>query len=123
MIKKLFFVFLCSLLISGCTRKEKIDYSGYEFANKSWVRDTEVDTETIRFNGDGSFSYYCACGNSVNDSDLCDKYTYNEKTKIIKLECFEMTEDIIDNIKIVDVSDEILVLDFDGEIREFKKDN
>lgn len=120
--KKLFFAFLCFWLITGCTEKTKIDYSDYAFTNISWVRDNGFDIETIRFNGDGGFSYYCACGNPVNDSDLCDKYTYDDETKKIKLECFEMTEDIIDNIKIIDVSNEILLLDFDGEIREFKKD-
>lgn len=121
--KKLFFVFLCVLLIAGCTKKSEIDYSKYAFTNTSWVRDSGVDIETIRFNEDGSFSYFCACGNPVNDSDLCDKYTYDDETKTIKLECFEMTDDIIENIKIMDVSNENLLLDFDGELRKFKRDN
>ena len=113
-------------LLVGCgTEKEKTkekDYSEYLFTDVTWTRDGGDDIETIIFKSDKSFSYYCACGNPVNDSDLCETYTYNEETKEIKLDCFETTEETVTNIKIVEVSEDALELDFNGEIRKFEKE-
>ena len=122
--KKIIVILVLGILIlTGCEEKnnEKIDYSKYSFTNVSWVRDSGHDIETIKFKSDGSFSYSCACGNSVNDADLCEKYTYNDDTKEIKLICFETTEDTITTIKIVVNTENLLKLDFNGEIRTFEK--
>ena len=110
--------------MTGCKekKKEKIDYSKYSFTDVSWTRNAEQDIETIRFSSDGSFRYSCACGNPVNDADLCEKYTYDDEKKIIKLECFETTEDTITTIKLVNYDENTLELDFDGEIRKFSKE-
>ena len=112
-------------LLVGCgTEKEKTkekDYSEYLFTDVIWTRDSGHDIETIIFYADGSFSYSCACGNPVNDSDLCESFTYNEETKEITLDCFEETEDTITTIKIVSSTDATLELDFNGEIRKFEK--
>jgi hypothetical protein len=113
----LFFIIVCILFLTACT-KEPVSYD-YDFVNIIWTRDTENDTEFIRFSEDGSFSYYCACGNPVNDSDLCEGYTYDEEMNIIKLEYLEKTEETISKIKLVECTDEILKLDFDGKIRTF----
>lgn len=112
------------LILTGCEEKnnEKIDYSKYSFTNVSWVRDSGHDVETIKFKSDGSFSYSCACGNPVNDADLCEKYTYNDDTKEIKLTCFETTDETVTTIKVVNLTEEFLELDFDGEIRKFIKE-
>ena len=102
--------------------KEK-DYSEYLFTNGSWTRDAENDIETISFKSNGKFVYYCSCGNPVNDSDLCESYSYDDETKEIILDCFETTEEIITNIKIVKMTEDTLELDFNGEIRKFEKEN
>ena len=57
-----------------------------------------------------------------NDSDLCESYVYNDETKEIKLNCFETTEQTITSIKIVEVSEDRLELDFNEEIRKFAKE-
>ena len=119
-------VFICTILFVGCAKNEKtdnlsVDYSQYSFVNTSWTRNAENDIETIRFGEDGSFSYYCACGNPVNDSDLCEGYTYDDTTKTITLDCIEKTDDMVDVIKIVKCDENELHLDFDGEIRVFTK--
>ena len=100
---------------------EKVDYSKYSFTDGSWNRDAENDIETIRFGADGSFTYYCSCGNPVNDSDLCDGYTYDDATKTITLNCIETTDEMVTVIKIVKCDENSLQLDFDGEIRIFEK--
>ena len=103
------------------TVNSSVDYSKYSFVNTSWTRDAEHDTETIRFGEDGSFSYYCGCGNPVNDSDLCEGYTYDDATKTITLNCIETTDEMVTIIKIVKCDENSLHLDFDGEIRIFEK--
>ena len=123
--KKIIILVLTALLLTGCdsTREEKQekDYSKYSFTDISWTRDAENDIETIVFKSNGRFVYYCSCGNPVNDSDLCENYTYNDKTKEITLDCFEETEDTITKIKVVKSTETTLELDFDGEIRSFQK--
>ena len=124
--KNIIILILVGMFLTGCRdTKEKIqekDYSEYLFSDVRWTRDGGNDIETLVFKSDGSFSYYCSCGNPVNDSDLCERYTYNDETKEIKFECFETTEEMVTNIKIVEISEDILELDFNGEIRKFEKE-
>ena len=130
-------VLVCATLFVGCGTTEKkpasskptsskaevtVDYSKYPFAGVKWTRDAENDIEYIRFGADGTFSYYCACGNSVNDSDLCEGYTYDDATKTITLDCLETTDEMVTVIKIVKCEENELQLDFDGDIRIFTKE-
>ncbi len=124
--KIIIILMLVGLFLTGCGDKKEVqkqnDYSKFTFSDVSWTRDGENDIETIRFSSDGKFTYYCSCGNPVNDSDLCESYTYNEETKEITLDCLEETEDTITTIKIVSSTDATLELDFNGEIRKFEKE-
>ena len=123
--KKIVVVLMLGILfVTGCEEKKEkeVNYSDYLFTDVVWTRDSGHDIETLIFNSDGSFRYYCACGNSINDSDLCDIYVYNDKTKEIKFECFETTEEMITNIKILKISEDVLELDFNGKIRKFEKE-
>lgn len=113
----LFFIMLCMLFLTACT-KEPVSYD-YDFVNITWTRDAENDTEYIRFSEDGTFSYYCACGNPVNDSDLCEGYTYDADTDMITLKYLEKTKETISKIKLVEYTDDSLTLDFNGELRIF----
>lgn len=110
----------CFILFVACAENKKTD-SQYPFVNASWTRDAENDIETIRFGADGTFTYYCSCGNSVNDSDLCEGYTYDDATKTITLDCIETTDEMVTVIKIVKCEENSLHLDFDGDIRIFEK--
>ncbi len=113
---------LAGVFLAGCREGGLVDYSEYIFTDVIWTRDNGHDTERLILHADGNFSYSCACGNSINDSDLCESYTYNDKTKMIKLAFLESTEEMITNIGIIDVSEDFLELDFDGEIRRFVKE-
>ena len=119
-------VFIFAILFAGCngmenTKDSGADDSQYSFVNTSWSREAEHDTETIRFGEDGSFSYSCSCGNPVNDSDLCEGYTYDAAAKTITLNCIETTDETITTIKIVKCDENSLHLDFDGKIKIFEK--
>ena len=118
--KNILFLLILSLsiILIGCTLK--VDYSEYPFADKTWTRETEHDIENIRFTADGSFDYWCACGNPVMDSDISDGYTYDDKTKTITVKYLEPLEDTVSKIKIVKCDDESIELEVDGEILVFK---
>lgn len=83
----------------------------------TWTRTTEYDTEFFTLHSDNSFSYYCACGNPVDNYDLCESYKYDSSTQTIKLNCD--AKNIVDEIKIISYEEDKLVLDFDEEEREF----
>ena len=132
--KKIIFMLLCCTLVFslvGCGSKSKkddkgsqnsqkeTDYSEYNFAGVRWTRDTDCDVETIYFNPNGEFQYSCACGSSVNDSDVVDSYSYDDTTKMFTLNCCEEIEDMITEIKLVNCDGEVLELDFDGDVRKF----
>ena len=117
---------MTAILFTGCSDNKKgenqnVDYSKYSFVNVSWTREAEHDTETIRFGADGSFSYSCSCGNPVNDSDLCEGYKYDDATKTITLNYVETTDETVTVIKIVKCDENSLHLDFNSDIKIFKK--
>ena len=69
-------------LLLGCAKNnivETVDYSEYSFTDISWTREAEHDIETIRFGSDGSFVYYCACG---NPNRLQDFHRHNSRQMI-----------------------------------------
>ena len=114
----IFSFILC--LLSGCGKDT--DYSLCPFAGARWTRTTESDTEYIYFGTDGTFSYYCACGNPVNDSDLCEGYFYDSEKKVITLDYIEKSSGSAKIITVKEYSDDSLTLDFDGDIRVFEID-
>ena len=124
--KKIMIFSLCFslLLFTGCAKNKtvKVDYSNVSFTRINWNRNGDHDLDTIRFNADGSFSYSCACGNPVNDADLCERYIYSAASNEITLKCVEKTDDMVTTIKVVNVTDTTLELDFNGEIRIFEKE-
>ncbi len=94
--------------LSGCAKNEVP-----AFANTQWSRNTETDTEYIRFDAEGNFSYYCACGNAVDNSDVCNGYTY--KNNVITLKFDGKNEKII----VKEHTKNKLTLDFSGDVRTF----
>ena len=120
--KLIIFLLLTGLFLTGCAEQKEPDYSGYLFTDVIWTRDSGHDIETIIFQANGDFRYYCACGNPVNDSDLCESYTFNAATNEIKFNCFETTEEMITTVKIVVMTEDVLELDFNVEIRKFEKE-
>lgn len=120
-------IMVCSMVLVGCGKSEADDKgetnnsSVISFADVSWTREGDHDAETIRFGSDGSFTYSCACGNPVGDYDLCEGYSYDEKTKTITLECIEEIDEMVTVIQVVSCDDDELRLDFDGEILIFNK--
>lgn len=131
---KIIIMLLCCILafgVVGCGSDSKkdnkdsqdsqkeADYSKYNFAGVRWTREAECDVETIYFNANGEFQYSCACGNSVNDSDVVESYSYDDTTKMFTLNCCEEIEDMITEIKLVNCDGEVLELDFGGDVRKF----
>ena len=125
--KKLFFILLAFTILcscsTGCKKRtpDSTDLSSYSFVNADWERTTDSCTETIYFSDDGECGYFCACGNPVNDDDLCEGYSYDPDTATIYYDFFEKTKDTVTRVKVISCSDDTLVLDFDGDRRTFTK--
>lgn len=100
-------------------KDEAVSYGDYAFAGVNWIRDAEECTETLNLAADGDFSYTCSCGNPVNDADLIEGYTYDDNTKVITFKAVETTEEMVTKVTVVSCDEKKLVLDFDGEKREF----
>ena len=118
---KRFLIILISLLLFACSFCACSNNKQYDFpfVDIRWTRDGDSDTEYLRFYSNGEFSYYCGCGNPVNDSDLCDGYTFDPKTNVITLKYTFPSRDAVTKIKVIKCSEDELVLDFNGDIRTF----
>lgn len=102
---------LLMLTLAGCTLAENHP----EFlTNHEWVYYTYCD-ETIRFGEDGSYTYHCACGNPVGDSDLYEKYKYDPDTSEITLSPKGNSRPI----KVLRHEKSRLLLGFDDGVKEF----
>lgn len=88
-----------------------------DICDYSWERYTDVDLETIRFGCDNTFSYFYAVGDPVEDSDLCEKYSYDGN--VIKLICDGSRYD--DKIKIISYDEDKLIILKNDEERTFEK--
>jgi len=109
-------LFLFSSSFCACSNNKQYDFP---FVDIRWTRDGDGDTEYIRFYSNGEFIYYCGCGNPVNDSDLCDGYTFDPKTNVITLKYTFPPRDTVTKIKVIKCSEDELVLDFNGDVRTF----
>lgn len=121
MMRNFLLIILCCIVsyyLVGCVSQSEVDYSTYDFAGVQWVRDTECD-ETLCFLTNGEFRYSCACGNPVNDADVVESYSYDDKTKTFTLNCYEELEDMVTKIKLISCDGKTLELNFNGEIRRF----
>lgn len=92
-----------------------------DFAGIKYEGSNGADTEFIRFAKDGSFSYYCACGNPVDNYDLCEYYTYDKEKNEIELICYSGVTKKEKNIKILTATKEKLKIEINGKIREFTR--
>ena len=119
--KRIVSVVCLLILLVGLTACGNTDPSNCPFAGYTWERDDGGDGEYIRFGKDGSFVYYCGCGEPVGNSDLCESYVYNsdEKTILLKYPAYMLLETRF--VEVVECTDTTLVLDFSGDIRTFTK--
>ena len=120
--KYIYAIVLSLIFITGCQASKPVDIVLDNFTDISWTRDDGHDIETISFKSNGHLVYYCSCGNPVNDSDLCEGYTFDEKTQEITLDYIELTEEAVTQLKIVKLTNDTIEIDFDGEIKTFTKE-
>lgn len=104
-------VLFCCMVLAGCSSGNKHP----EFLTEHTWTHFAVCDETISFGEDGSYAYYCACGEPVGDSDLYDGYSYDESKSEIALK--PDGEDSI--IKVLRQEKSRLLLDFGNGVKEF----
>ena len=131
--KSLLLVVIC-VMLSGCLfniKKEmsatgstvsNSDYEKYDyFVGIDWVRENGNETEYLKFYKDGRLTYSTLDGQTINDSDVCPKFTYNPSNRTISLICYQEVSGTVKDIVIKDYDNNSLALDFNGEIRVFNK--
>ena len=111
-------IFVICAFLAGCDPLTTL--ADHNFVNVLWTRTTEACTENLRFRDDGTCSYTCACGEPVNDDDLCEGYRYDYKTNTVYLDFSETTDETVTQFTIKSCDGKTLVLDFGGEERVFK---
>lgn len=109
------------LVLKNLNKKEDNKYNdklSKLITETNWIRDGGGDTEHIRFNKEGNYVYYCDCGSPVGNSDLYDLYVYDKETNTIKVYAsYDKKE--YELIKIKEVNELKLVLDFNGKEKTF----
>ena len=110
-------VLIVGILLSLLIFKKNGQSLSNEICDYSYQRYTDVDSETIRFGCDNSFSYFYGVGDPVEDSDLCETYSYDGE--IIRLNCDGSSYD--NKIKIISYDDKKIELLINGENRVFDK--
>lgn len=92
-----------------------------DIQNKTWVRGTTSCTEFLRLSKLGKFSYSEACGNAVDAFDIYNRYTYHagSKTLTITSDDFLVPKILPEKMKIVSYTEDKLVIEYKGELREF----
>lgn len=108
---KKFLLLIIPFLVFGCTKEDKSLVG-------EWVNREEDFTKIIYFGEDKHFAYYGDEGSPIGDYDLCESYSLDGN--VITLVCDEEIQSD-DKININSLSDDELVLEFNGEVVIFSK--
>ncbi len=124
---------LCIVLIiamtifAGCGNSEEDAAAKEPAANDTaflastehwWFYDEVTgEYEKMSFSEDGTFYWGCECGEPIGNSDIYDRYAYDDKTNAIRL-YNESDEDSME-LKVLDYSQYHLLLEVDGEIKDY----
>lgn len=95
--------------------------SDVEFLTSSeywWFYDEATgESEKMSFHDDFTFYWGCECGEPIGNSDCFELYDYDKETRIIKL--YNDYDDYSMEMKVLDYSDYHLLLEQDGEIKDY----
>lgn len=101
-----FFAVLLAAVLSGCAKTPEY------LTSNDWIFCTDCN-ETIHFGSGGEFSYYCACGSPVGDSDLYDSYSFDENTGEVRLKPEG------ESFTVLRHDENRLLIDFGDRVKEF----
>ena len=121
--KKIFLISLITILLTSMaacqnTNDEPVDdYAPFAEAEWEFYNEKTGEEDIIYFEEDGSFSYHCACGEPIGDSDVYDSYRYDEEQLLITL--YNDYDDSEKEIRLIFYNAIHLLLEIDGVIRDF----
>lgn len=114
---------VCIAAFTGCSIHKTADTDA-EFLTSSdywWFYDEVTgEYEKMSFSDDGTFYWGCECGEPVGDSDLYELYDFDEETHSIRL--YNGYDDASMEMIVLDYSDYHLLLDQNGEIKDYTCD-
>lgn len=117
---------LCLMMVTamvcftGCDARQA-SKGDVEFLTSSeywWFYDEVTgESEKMSFNDDFTFYWGCECGEPVGNSDCYELYDYDKESQVIKL--YNDYDDFSMEMKVLDYSDYHLLLEQDGEIKDY----
>lgn len=116
-----YLIFAAVFFLQGCASSpSSITDEKFQTAQgKVWIRHEEEWDEILLLDDDGTFYYYYPdAGNAVDDYDLCDTYEFSESDESLHLHCNGAGS--IDIVRVKELNEKELKLDFNGEIRTFQ---
>lgn len=118
-----FILIICMTVFTGCGERQT-SKDNVEFLTSSeywWFYDEVTgESEKMSFNEDFTFYWGCECGEPVGNSDCFELYDYDKETQIIRL--YNDYDDYSMEMKVLDYSDYHLLLEQEGEIKDYTSD-
>ena len=111
---------ICMAAFAGCGDRQasKADVEFLQASEYWWFYDEVTgESEKMSFNEDFTFYWGCECGEPVGDSDCYELYDYDKETQTIKL--YNDYDDYSMEMKVLDYSDYHLLLEQNGEIKDY----
>lgn len=120
-------LFMCMLVIfsvlvfAGCNGSRQASPEDVTFLTCTdyWYHYDEMagENEKMKFSKDFSFYWGCECGEPVGDSDVYELYDYDQEAQTIRL--YNEFDDSSREIRVLDYSDYHLLLEIDGQVRDY----
>lgn len=110
--------------LTGCGghKASESDVKFLTSAEYWWFYDEVTgEHEKMSFHEDFTFYWGCECGEPIGDSDLYELYDYDKENQIIKL--YNSYDDTSMEMKVLDYSDYHLLLEQNGEIKDYICEN
>ena len=118
-------VLIISMAAFASCGERQAGKSDVEFLTSSeywWFYDEVTgESEKMSFHDDFTFYWGCECGEPIGNTDCFELYDYDKETRIIKL--YNDYDDYSMEMKVLDYSDYHLLLEQDGEIKDYTCDD
>ena len=118
-IKKIIVFVIIFVIFRVVYRESNIPKTIPDFAGLHFERNTNDNIEYIYFGKDGTFIYTYADGSSVGSYDLCNEYSYDKKSNVIRLKCSRDAKKVSKKIKVIKFKDDTISLEINNKKLKF----
>ena len=98
-------------------RNQKASANYDILTSNEWEYDFGGCAYELEMSKDGRFINYCACGSSIDYSDLIEYFIYDDDKKVIYL--YDYNKEYIDTGKVIETSEDSVTIDLYDEVCEY----